>query len=83
MLSTHRLPPQCDTADESNKKTSISQKREKTLTLVQYPERGKDVAISLLEEQWHAVAADQRHPVLALGDRHVALLRQDVLQVRL
>lgn len=53
------------------------------LTLVQYPQRGEDVAVSLLEKERHSVATDQRHAVPAFSDSHVALLREDVLQVRL
>lgn len=47
------------------------------------PERGEDVTVSLLEEQRHSVATNQRDSVLALGDRHVTLLGEDVLQIRL
>lgn len=50
---------------------------------MQYPQRGEDVTISLLEEKRHPVAAYQGHAVSALGDRHIAFLWEDVLQVRL
>lgn len=65
--------------------TAISNKHDqkRELTLVQYPQRGEDVTISLLEEERHSVAADQGHAVLALGDRHIALLREDVLEIGL
>ena len=41
------------------------------------------MTISLLEEEWHSVATDEGNAVPALGDRHVALLGEDVLQVGL
>ena len=50
---------------------------------MQYPQRGENVTISLLEEERHPVAADEGHTIPALGDRHVALLGEDVLQVGL
>lgn len=50
---------------------------------MQYPQRGEDGPISLLEEQRHSVATNQGHAVPALGDRHIALLREDILHVRL
>ena len=50
---------------------------------MQNPERREDVSVPLLEEQRYPVATDQGHPVPALGDGHVALLRQDVLKVGL
>lgn len=50
---------------------------------MQNPERGEYMTISLLEEQRHSVATNQGDSVPALGDRHVTLLREDVLQVRL
>lgn len=53
------------------------------LTLMQYPQRGEDVTIPLLEKERHSVATNQGHAVPALGDRDVALLGEDVLQVRL
>lgn len=55
----------------------------KTLTLMQDPECGEDETVSLLEEQRHSITTNQRDSVPALGDRHVALLWEDVLQVRL
>lgn len=53
------------------------------LTLVEYPQRRENNPISLLEKKRHPIAANQGHPVPALGHGHVSLLRQDVLKIRL
>lgn len=50
---------------------------------MQDPERGEDKTVPLLEEQRHSIATNQGHSVSALGDRHVTLLWEDVLQIRL
>lgn len=72
---------------DKDRSTRLKKKKnentKKSLTLVQYPKRGENDSVSLLEKQRHPVAANQGHPVPALSHCYVSFFWQDILQVRL